>query len=301
MKRTLFFLIILTITLLATPATASWYEFDLESHDISSYVVDDVTDYEFNAEDDQFVSWIAITEVDPSETTSINISTSSTYQVNISLDYSYPYCDTTVEMIDYINTTNETYNATWYRFIPTDDAQFYIGSSAGATVGEIKGGFTNIAVLFDHEVTADQSFTITSDGPVKLEYTVVSFEFSEGNPSYWNIMLDMVDNVPYIGDYIVLTFQAIAFVLGAFFIIINLLYYNWAALLIMFETIVVGHATALIMFNNDLPAAMRMIEGFKAIGHDNKVMIELFVAFIMGMIRLVMSTISAVGNWIPFT
>lgn len=271
-----YILIVWILLLSISPCSASWYD-SIITDEITSYNVDDVTYFSVDyAGEDQLVSWIVLDGINPADVSNITVTT-DTYDVNISINGTM-FVDVDVDLQDKVNGTSYSYSDTWFRLNPFDDLQFYIGSSAGAYTGDVRGGVTNIKTLFEHEIQNSQGFVLQSDDPIDLEYMVASFDFADGEISMSSFLLELVGKIPILGEYIIQVIEVVAAIMNAFFVAAVVFFTNWTFFLVVFETFVLMHATSILQKKSSQPSSHRITESVTAIASDQVILFTFLIS-----------------------
>lgn len=148
-----------------------------------------------------------------------------------------------------------------------------------------------------------KSFELSSDEPLsRVKAKVVTIEefqedwrkFKEGiGKTVWNAFLGAVSQIPVVGEYIASVFDFLALFLSEFF---------WWVRLIFFEHILITFLLVemfILMYAASRSGSVMAFWRRYVSAHVR--LVELMYEFVLGVIRLITSVISAVGSLIPFT
>lgn len=303
------------------------------SADITGWhYVEDVTEFSIGStyinESNLGVAQVMILEIYSGEVTDINLQ-SNTYTVEI--DITEPSWDkTTIQ----INTTNlsgvlvsETH--TFYHIksgpltspiyimvgVPPIElginnrgvsAKIYREIDLGALISP-SGLFVDIPWAFplnwhtfdDRFLEPPVSFYLTSDGPVDIQYEIQPMEeiYERADRSIGEFALTLISKVPYVGQPLVLSIESISTIMKVFISVVFFAITGWAVLFLLFETLVLAHAIAVMKMTGG--GIIGMVGVFSTIAADNYIMIMFVVNLFTKMFTLLIDLVKALRDMSP--
>lgn len=180
-------------------------------------------------------------------------------------------------------------------------AELNLGTVAGPLAPEIPVNFAfGWDTYYDGWLEPPGQFYITSDGPITVRYEVQSFDeiYERRDRGLAGYILSVINRAPYVGRPLVLSIEAIGTIMTAFIALFFFVITGWAVLFLLFETFVLAHGVA------TMKAAGGGIAGifgvFAVIATDNYIMLTFVVDVITKMFTLLIDSVKALIDAIPF-
>lgn len=143
------------------------------------------------------------------------------------------------------------------------------------------------------------SFYLTSDGPVDVQYEIQPMTeiYDRADRSIGEFALTLISKVPYVGQPLVLSIEAISTIMKVFISVVFFAITGWAILFLLFETFVLAHAIAVMKLAGGGVAGV--VGVFGVIATDNYAMIMFVINAFTRMFTLLIDLVKAIRDMSP--
>ena len=141
-------------------------------------------------------------------------------------------------------------------------------------------------------------FVISSDGPITIRYEIQPVDeiYERRDRSIAEFALTLIAKVPYVGPPLALSIEAIGTIMIVFISVVFFAITGWAILFLLFETLVLAHAIAVMKMSGGLAGVVGV---FSVIAADNYIMIMFVVNLFTRMFTLLIDLVKALRDMSP--
>lgn len=153
-------------------------------------------------------------------------------------------------------------------------------------------------VYDDRFLEPPMGFTISSDGPITIRYEIQPVDeiYERRDRSIAEYALSIIASIPYVGPPLALSIEAIGTIMMVFISLVFFAITGWAILFLLFETLVLGHAIAVMRISGGLAG---MVGVFSVIAADNYIMITFVANLFTRMFTLLIDLVKTIRDMSP--
>ena len=271
------------------------------------HTIEDVTNYNSSAEyllsDYGYViPQSVVYEIDTSETTTLDVKTDTWNVSIIATEIDFDTTRITISITNHTgNTSSETkdlYHLKVFGNTPSIEILFSAEGyyDTGVTVNT---GW----ILWEYEFSDVMLYpstwiAIASDGPVSLEYKIVTMtDAIEKAEEGFHPLLAIIRGIPIVGDLLADSIITIGTIMGVFISVVLFAITGWAILFLLFETFVCAHGIAVMKAAGGGIAGITGV--FAVIASDNYIMIMFVINSFTKMFTLLIDLVKALRDMSP--
>lgn len=236
------------------------------------------------------------------EVSTINVTTDTWTVEMVFLEIDTDTTRLTINITNYTgDTTSETQDLYHLKLFTTPAIEVLFSAEGYYDTGvTVNTGWA----LFEYEYTDVMLYPSTwiafeSDGPVSLEYRISTVnEVQEKAGEGYHPMLALIRTIPVFGDILADSIVSIVIVIQVFISVVFFAITGWAILFLLFETLVLAHAIAVMKMSGG--GIVGVVGVFSTIAADNYIMITFVVNMFTKMFTLLVDLARTIWNFIPF-